>query len=839
MRTLKNSLYYLLFLLIGYFIYRFQIEKSFNLLTIYTLSIGFSLFAFSFKIEVKKTLPLLFLVALFAMYGIDNADGSIQFRWSAVVILILNIILALGILLIPYNLRLKKILIILFGAALAIVYVYPGDMLIDYRYVPFVIGSFFMFRSISYLHEIRFMKKEIPLIDKINYFLLTPNFSMPLFPIVDYKTFTSSYQGINVNTLNRATLFICRGLLQLFLYRFIYHHIVIPIDEVKTALDVVIFLVANYMIVLRVVGAYHIAIGLIMLVGYNLPDIFNNFFFATGFSDLWRRINTYWLNFMLKVFYYPIYFKIKRIGVYKALFISTFLCFIITWLLHSYQWFWLKGFFPLDLKDAIFWLGFGLLVSLNTLWQQRKLEQGFVAKESPYAFIRKAFAGLLILLLMSGLWSIWTSGTLNNWWNLVSNIENFDLRQLILILMLFSFYIILSSAYHYYEKQEKFKTIYQTKYRSIISYAGLLGLLLILHFSVLFIHDNRNLFFWSRIQPLISEQLNKADLASLDNGYYSNLISTNDYCSQIWINDTDNDRNLTKYIKSKTTKPSYDLMLSVNIPNASAEYNNISYTLNSVGLRDKEYPKAKPDSCYRIIILGGSYECGNGISDGKDFISQVEEALNDQYVAIQEGNKKHIEIINFSSHGYYLLQRFYQYKDFAQFWEPDAILLFIHTNYNVRMATYVNRVVNLGYEVKDPYLKNIIITKQIQQTDNFAEVRKKLGSYADSLNFYALDQLCQLAAEQDSTLVVPVYLPAIKDKNTRTDSIFVQTIKSKYNLNTIYLTDVYHEEDISELSISDIDFHPNKKANQLISDELIEKIINNQDYFNLKFTKIK
>lgn len=278
MRTLKNSLYYVFFLFIGYFIFRFQIEKSFNLLTIYTLSVVFSLFAFLFKIESKKTLPLLFIISLFAMYGINNEDGLYHFQWSAFLILISVLVLILYTLIIPGTLIIKKLIILILGIALAAIYVYPGDVFADYKYIPFVIGSFFMFRSISYLHEIKFMKKEVPLIDKINYFLLSPNFSMPMFPIVDYKTFILSYEGITNKTLGRAATFISRGLIQMILYRFIYHHIIIPYDEIQTASDVLIFIVANFMIVLRVIGAYHIAIGLVILSGYNLPNIFNNIF---------------------------------------------------------------------------------------------------------------------------------------------------------------------------------------------------------------------------------------------------------------------------------------------------------------------------------------------------------------------------------------------------------------------------------------------------------------------------------------------------------------------------------------------------------------------------------
>ena len=57
----KNWLYYLLLAIVGYFIYSFQVEKSFNLLTIYSLTIGFSVFSFAVKTDSRKTLVYLYI----------------------------------------------------------------------------------------------------------------------------------------------------------------------------------------------------------------------------------------------------------------------------------------------------------------------------------------------------------------------------------------------------------------------------------------------------------------------------------------------------------------------------------------------------------------------------------------------------------------------------------------------------------------------------------------------------------------------------------------------------------------------------------------------------------
>ncbi len=832
----KSYLFYLLFAFIGYVIYKFQIEKSFNLLSIYLLSVAFSFFCFVSKIDTRKLLPVLFVVSLFVLYGVNFEDGFYQFKLSSFIILVSIILLLLVVLLSNIKLRVKKISILAIAILLVSIYIVQWETFSEFKYIPFVIGSLFMFRSISFLHEIKFMKREVSMLDNINYFLLPPNLSMPLFPIVDYKSFFSSYEGINPNTLRRSSLLICRGLVQMIIYRFIYHKIIIPFDEIHTALQVLTFLIANFLIVLRVIAAFHIAIGLVILTGYNIPDIFNNIFFSTGFSNLWRRTNMYWRNFMIKIFYYPIYFKIKKIGIYPALFISTFICFIITWILHTYQWFWLKGTFPLELKDAVFWCSFGILVSVNTLMQQRELDRSVKRKENIFTIIKQAFFGLIVLFVMSVLWSIWTCGSLSNWWTIINTCINIDASQVKQIILFSVIYVAIASVYHFSEREKNNRSVAFKKFISGFSYLGF-----VLFFLFLLTSNNPEwnyggkLYNRTSIAPLLREHLNRADLISIDNGYYTNLISTNNYCSQIWSNDFDISRNWSKYITNKTTKPSNDLMLTENIPFASVKYKGIFYTLNKDGLRDKEYSKIKPDSCYRIIILGGSFECGNGMNDGEDFISLVESELNDKYRATINNKPVHIELINFSSNGYRLFQRYYQYKDKARYWNPDAVFVFIHTNYHHRISSYVNRLVYQGYSVNDPYLKSIIEGRNLTKDDNGDVVRVKLGEYADSINYYALRNISEMA-HLNNTQTIAVYLPAIKDKNLLSDSLFVEDVCNKYDYKKISLTGVFDGYEKKDLVLSNLDFHPNKKANRLIANKLLESIISHQDYFNVQFT---
>ncbi|MEI6310667.1 MAG: hypothetical protein WCP57_00265 [Bacteroidota bacterium] len=822
---LHQFLYYFILFLSGFIIYQFQIEKSFNLLSVYTTVLLFiCIRPFSEK-YAKSLLPLFFLAVLFYLYP------GMKFLYIISALAIL-----LGIIIPTYNFRIKISLLLVAGFILSFIYVFPNTAFEQIRYVPFLMGSLFMFRSISFIHEMRFTKKEISTIDKINYFLLLPNLSMPLFPIVDFKDFVASYAAPNFRQLRRGTLFICRGIIQLLVYRFIYHYIVSPISGVENIADVALYVTSNFLIVLRVIGAFHICIGLITLCGYSIPDLFNNIFFAHGFSDLWRRTNIYWKEFITKIFYFPLYFNLKKRGEYVAITISTLICFAITWFLHNYQWFWIKGSFPVQIKDLIFWGIFGILVTMSSLWQQRKLvhKESHKQEVKNSQLIQLSLGSLLVFVSMSILWSIWIAPDLHAWIQLLAHAKNISVRSIGLVGCWIVAYLIVVYMYHSYQKNKNTRYKYIATHLESISIYPYLAVIIALLLAQVF--SQKKIQYGLLLKPIITEKLNKADQENVDNGYYTNLISTNDYCTQVWSSDLNKDKKRTKYINQNITLMTNDMMLCKYIPNKKIAVDNIIYSINSAGFHDIEYAQNKPLNTYRIIVLGGSYESGNGVNDNEDFITLVENNLNKNYRIEKNGQPVKVEIINMAINGYMLLQRVYQYKKYATLYEADAALLFLHSNYNQRMINYVARLLYNNNSVEDPYLSAIIKNKQLKKSDTEATLKSKMGFAPDSLNAYSLRSLATMS-KQDSILLVGVFLPAVKDPINSSDLQNFMQLSKQYQFPLLNLENVYGDKKKKDLSISEIDFHPNKVGNDLIAKKLEETIILQQDIFNLSITK--
>jgi hypothetical protein len=167
------------------------------------------------------------------------------------------------------------------------------------------------------------------------------------------------------------------------------------------------------------------------LFGFQLPETHHHYLLASGFTDYWRRINIYWKDFMVRLFFNPVVFRLKRWPQQAALAVATVTVFLATWALHAYQSFWLRGVWAFSVPDALFWGTLGVLVLLGVQLDARRSRNRGGAR----AKARVASAGSWKLepgpLAVRGLktaatfttiallWSLWSSPSLSAWLDLM------------------------------------------------------------------------------------------------------------------------------------------------------------------------------------------------------------------------------------------------------------------------------------------------------------------------------------------------------------------------------------------------------------------------------------
>ncbi len=227
-----------------------------------------------------------------------------------------------------------------------------------------VLGSMLMFRMILYLYEIKHAEEPEPLVDTLGYFFLLPNYAFLLFPVVDYRTLEAGLlrrrhprdpghrpaddlqrrgpaSGLPAGVSRAADP--GRGGPQ-------------PGDACSPSSPAITCSTS------RSRASSTSPAGCSTCSATSCRTTHHNYLLATGFTDYWRRINIYWKDFMIRVVFNPVAFRLKRKPRWVTLSAATTAVFLATWVLHGYQMFWLKGTWGFSVPDALFW---GILGTLG------------------------------------------------------------------------------------------------------------------------------------------------------------------------------------------------------------------------------------------------------------------------------------------------------------------------------------------------------------------------------------------------------------------------------------------------------------------------------------------
>ncbi|MEW5918325.1 MAG: hypothetical protein AB1762_18120, partial [Gemmatimonadota bacterium] len=391
-------------LLVLMVIQQFNVEsKTFFHVALLTV-IGFTVHAF-----LPQRVRLHFFVLL-SLAGIGVAFGPRDALWLIAVGVGL-----IGVCHLPISVAWRVVILLAVGATLATsrAGILPAPWS---RAVWPILASMFMFRVAIYIYAMQHEKVPASPMRTLAYFFMLPNVCFPLFPVVDYASFRRTYYDrAELEIYTRGVQWIVRGLLHLLLYRFVYLNLTIEPAELVNLGGVVRFVVATFLLYLRVSGQFHLIVGILHLFGFRLPETHRLYYLASGFTDFWRRINIYWKDFLLALVYYPIFLRLRRAaGERGALVVATIVVFLSTWLLHSYQWFWLRGGFPVIAQDGVFWGLLGVFVVASSLREIRHGRVRAIGKAQRWNS-RRAMRTVLMFWAMAVLWSLWSSESLGEW----------------------------------------------------------------------------------------------------------------------------------------------------------------------------------------------------------------------------------------------------------------------------------------------------------------------------------------------------------------------------------------------------------------------------------------
>lgn len=798
----------------------YQIEGAPFFKVIVLTSIGFVL---SMVLPLAQRLPMfvgLSLAGIFWVFGI--VDGA----WLIALGLVL-----IGLCHVPGPLGVRVAALIIVGGALAVLRAGYGETPWSRAIWP-IFGAMFMFRTVLYVRAVASGQAEKGWAGALAYFFMLPNIAFPLFPVVDYQTFRRTYfDRVDTAIYEQGMLWIARGVFQLVLYRFVYYNVLNDPADVVELSDLVQYMLGTFLLYLKVSGQFHLIVGLLHLFGFRLPETHKLYYLAHSFTELWRRINIYWTDFMMKVVFYPAYFRAKKLGPAAAVGIATAAVFATTWILHSYQWFWLRGGFPLTAPDILFWGILGALVVRGAL---KELKGAKAPKRAAGFNWRLGLKAATTFTAFCFLWSLWSAESAGQWIWTLGAASNIDAAGVALVVLAFS--VIFALGGRDWDAKRPTNGLLAFVSRPAARTVTPLVLMLVIAQPV-----TQGAFPQSVTEALKSLQttgLNEQDAARRHRGYYEQLDvrSTLNATGQAERVDWNAPADMG-IIRERNDLVSRDLY-----PSVSVLWNGKQFSTNSFGMRDQEYPHEKPAGVVRIALLGPSHVMGNGVADGETFESLAEERLNRE---LHIPGVERVEILNFGVDGYALPQQLALLEEKALSFQPDIVIFTQYHRGRVMTDRYLQKIIWSGVEVSDPDLRALMHQAGLVDVDRgetpipfqwartvaqrfgvsarmpHGEADARVRSISENVNDWSVAKIARVARSHGADPVMLALNAVIEDTPRSIPNV---AAAEEAQIPIMNLFDVFPSESRDSLRVAPWDEHPNAAGHRLIAERLYEEL---------------
>ncbi len=339
-----------------------------------------------------------------------------------------------------------------------------------------------------------------------------------------------------------------------------------------------------------------------------------------------------------------------------------------------------------------------------------------------------------------------------------------------------------------------------------------------------------------------SRDLNRVDRRSTAGGYYEGLIGGagkegRGAPSALEIaligKPIDRNRDLVKRI----TRDLKDDFLQFE---ARADFDEVffgeRFTTNSRGMRDREYPVAKPDGVYRIALLGSSIDMGWGVATPDTYENRLEAWLNAE--AARRGTTRRFEVLNFSMAAYGPAQRFEAFHRKALAFAPDLVLTtatMIDPRFlEIHLGGLIKNRVDLKHDFFRRAAAEAGIDPDRERQVGWAELDRRGGFKARAKDHYwifadaTLGALAVDCRSRDLALAVLLIPRACRDDADDARALAVARqvgIAARHAVPVLDLSATFDARDPSTIEIAPGDDHPNALGHRLLFEGLSRALL--------------
>ncbi len=267
---------------------------------------------------------------------------------------------------------------------------------------------------------------------------------------------------------------------------------------------------------------------------------------------------------------------------------------------------------------------------------------------------------------------------------------------------------------------------------------------------------------------------------------------------------------------------------------------NSSRNVNTYGFRDQEWPLAKKDGNYRIIVLGDSVTNGYRVKFEDRFTNRLQALLNQELA--EGGSINRFEVFNMGTNQYSTLQEVTIFKELGRNFDPDLVVLAYVLNDPTPDGS-INQRFRKGQS------KSMVLDTIQKRMEKLLGTRKEFHPIpgCDFFDYYSrmhcdrikwdtvvrsMKSLSDLSLKDNFELLL-VLFPLLE---TEPDASFddyrwigvhssVLKFAESLNYETLDLLKPFAEYSPEELRVSETDkLHPNALGNEIAAITLLEKL---------------
>lgn len=703
-----------------------------------------------------------------------------------------------------------------------------------------ILGSMFMFRLAAYLYDLKHNASTFSFSRAVGYFFMLPNVCFPLFPVVDYKTLQrSAYNEDPLRIYQTGVKWMARGLLHLLLYRFVYLKGMIDPTAVVTGLDAARFIITTYLLYLKISGLFHLVVGMLCMYGYGLPETHHLYYLSSSFTDLWRRINIYWKDFIQKLVFNPVYFALRKLGDTWAMIWAALITFTVTWLLHSYQWFWIRGEFPMVWSDIVFWFGLGAVVLVNMLLESRMGRRRSLKDRVPTvrddAIVALKTAGTFVAISL--LWTVWSTPDTAELRIIGAALMRSSVADIGIIVAVPLCVGVLGAVLQGRKRHSAATASGADAWSPLrfgIQAAGVVAV------SVACIYVAFRPAVVVPLSPALAEaitetrfrQFNVIDMRKMQRGYYEELGDATRFNNELWMVLGGQPKHWQK--NENLGRERDDAIGFEFIPSSKGVQKGVVRTINSLGMRDREYTVERPDGTFRIAIVGASHDAGWGVEDHETYENVAEDKLNRE-ISPRTGVK--YEILNFSYEGYRPIQKLAVIERKMFDFRPDVVIYVAHIYEYEWLFRSVPSLISKNLVHEYPFIGEAMQrgNLSVKPGEALPEVtaQYKLGPFADD-TMSALFRRLRASCEARGIRPVVLLLETADERDERwtqqtgASSVFGR-LKSQGESAGITVLDLHGAfagvKNRASLLLAPGDTHSNAMGNRLLGEKLFSLLV--------------